>query len=123
MVSATQRGDVLLPPVMPLFNPKRLLRERMKAERRAASAARPDAASHATRNFMSYIPLDAPCIVSVYFPIGDELDTEPLVAALLERNHTVALPVVIGKDAPLEFRAYMPGDALIDGAFGELIHK
>ncbi len=93
----------------------------MKAERRAAAKARPDAASHATRNFLASIPLNDGCLVSLYFPIGDELDTEPLVAALLERNINVALPVVIKKNQPLMFRAYTPGDTLIDGVYGELI--
>lgn len=104
-----------------MFNPKRLLRERMKAERRAAAKARPDAAIHAARNFVASIPVNDATIVSLYYPIGDELDTEPLAAALLERNLNIALPVVVKKGQPLEFRAYTPGDVLIDGAYGELV--
>ena len=111
----------MLPPIAPMFNPKQVLRERMKAERRAAAKARPDAATHAARNFFASIPLDNDAIVSLYYPIKDELDTEPLAAALFERNISVALPIVMGKKQPLVFRAYAPGDTLIDGAYGELV--
>ena len=111
----------MLPPIMPMFNPKQVLRERMKAERRAAAKARPDAAIHAARNFVASIPVNNANVVSLYYPIGDELDTEPLAAALLERDLKIALPVVVQKNAPLEFRAYTPGDALIDGVYGERI--
>lgn len=50
----------------------------------------------------------------------DELDTEPLVAALIERGYRVALPVVETKKAPLVFRRYLPGDELGPGSYGEL---
>lgn len=49
-----------------------------------------------------------------------ELDTEPLVAALIERGMTIALPVVETKQAPLAFRRYRPGDDLGPGSYGEL---
>jgi len=111
----------VLPPIAPMTNPKALLRERMKAERRAAAKARPDAAIHAARNFMASIPIPENAIVSVYYPIKDELDTEPLVAALIEKGASITLPVVTRKKAPLTFRRYAPGDALVDGVYGELI--
>lgn len=110
----------MLPPIAPMLNPKHVLRERMKAERRMAAKARPDAAVHATRNFFASIPIEGGAIVSLYYPIKDELDTEPLAAALFEREIPVALPVVTGKNQPLIFRRYAPGDVLIDGAYGEL---
>ncbi|MHA7871395.1 MAG: 5-formyltetrahydrofolate cyclo-ligase [Hyphococcus sp.] len=111
----------MLPPIAPLAHPKQLLRERMKAERRAAAKARPDAARHAARSFMDAIAIPDHAIVALYYPIKDELDTEPLAAALFERGAAVALPVVTGKNQPLAFRAYKPGDDLIDGAYGEMI--
>ena len=108
-----------------MTNPKRLLRERMRGERRIAAEKRPDAARHAARNFMQAIPLPADDAdnkyVSVYFPIQTELDTEPLAAALIEKNISVALPVTLKKKSPLIFRAYSPGDPLLTGSFGEKI--
>lgn len=111
----------MLPPIAPMANPKALLRERMKAERRAAAKARPDAAVHAARNFMASIPSPEGAIVSVYYPIKDELDTEPLVAALIEKGARIALPIVARKKQPLTFRRYTPGDALVGGVYGELV--
>lgn len=111
----------MLPPIASFLNPKTILRERMKAERRAAAEARPDAAVHAARHFLSAIDRPEDAVISLYFPIGDELDTEPLAAALFEEKTAVALPVVLRKKAPLIFRLYRPGDALIAGAYGEQV--
>lgn len=111
----------MLPPIANLMDPKRILRERMKGERRAAAKARPDAAIHAASNFLSAIDIPEDAIVSLYFPMRDELDTEPLAAALIEKNIVVALPVVARKKQPLQFRRYQPGDDLVDGSYGELV--
>ncbi len=111
----------MLPPIGSFFDPKTVLRERMKGERRAASKARPDAGVHAAANFMKSIPRGESPVVSLYFPMRHELDTEPLVAALIEDGATVALPVVARKKSPLVFRAYTPGDAMIAGSYGEQI--
>ena len=111
----------MLPPIAPLRDPKTILRERMKGERRAAAKTRPDAAIHAARNFLEAIDIPEGAVVSLYYPIKDDLDTEPLVAALIERGVAIALPVTIKKKAPLTFRRYQPGDNLVDGAYGELI--
>mgnify|MGYP001469347594 CR=1 FL=1 len=110
----------MLPPIAAFNDPKALLRERMKGERRAAAKARPDAGVHAAAHFLRAIERPAGTVVSVYYPIRDELDTEPLVASLIEEGTTVALPVVEKKKAPLTFRAYKPGDELTPGPYGEL---
>jgi 5-formyltetrahydrofolate cyclo-ligase len=111
----------MLPPIAPLLNPKRILRERMKAERRAA--IRPDAGRHAARIFMDSIPLPENAVVSLYHPIGEELDTGPLLDALLEKGATIVLPIVEKKRRPLVFRRYIPGDALVAGVYGALTPK
>jgi len=111
----------MFPPISAFVDPKHILRERMKGERRAAAKARPDAGVHAAKNFMSAIDRPAGTIVSLYFPMRDELDTEPLVAALIEEGVSVALPVVVKKKSPLVFRLYQPGDALLAGSYGEQI--
>ncbi|WP_375202033.1 5-formyltetrahydrofolate cyclo-ligase [Hyphococcus sp.] len=111
----------MLPPIASFFDPKNVLRERMKGERKAAAKARPDAGVHAAAHFMNAIPRKEGAVVSLYFPMRHELDTEPLVAALIEDGVTVALPVVARKKSPLVFRAYTPGDALVAGSYGEQI--
>ncbi|MEO1135109.1 MAG: 5-formyltetrahydrofolate cyclo-ligase [Pseudomonadota bacterium] len=111
----------MLPPIAGLLDPKSILRERMKGERRAAAKARPDAAVHAARSFLSAIDRSNKPVVSLYYPIRDELDTEPLASALFEEKTAVALPVVVRKKAPLGFRRYLPGDPLTTGAYGAQI--
>ncbi|MBT8473096.1 MAG: 5-formyltetrahydrofolate cyclo-ligase [Marinicaulis sp.] len=111
----------MLPPIAGIFDKKKLLRERMKLERDHAAAARPDAAVHAARNFMSAIDIADGDVVSLYDPMRNELDPRPLAEALLEKGAIIALPVVRRKKAPLIFRKFTPRDTLIDGAYGEQI--
>lgn len=111
----------MLPPIAPFLDPKHVLRERMKGERRAAAKARPDAGRHAAHNLMQAVNIPEGAIVALYYPIKDELDTEPLAAALAEHKAMIALPVTGGKKTPLTFRLYSPGDNLIPGAYGEKI--
>jgi 5-formyltetrahydrofolate cyclo-ligase len=54
-------------------------------------------------------------VVSAFWPIGDEPDTRPLLAALAERGFRTALPVTISR-APLVFRGWRPGDPTLPGA-------
>lgn len=110
----------MLPPITLFSNPKKILREKMKAERRSAAAARPDAARHAARNFIAALDIPPGAVVSLYHPMGDELSTEPLMEALAGKGARLALPVVARKKAPLAFRAYAPGDGLVDGVYGAL---
>ncbi|MDH5621288.1 MAG: 5-formyltetrahydrofolate cyclo-ligase [Gammaproteobacteria bacterium] len=41
-----------------------------------------------------------------YWPMRGEVDLRPLMRAMLRRNISVALPVIVEKDAPLEFWAW-----------------
>ncbi len=59
-----------------------------------------------------------PVTVATYLPISTELDTAPLVDALINAGHLHALPSVIAQAEPLEFRAWMPGQPLVDGGYG-----
>jgi 5-formyltetrahydrofolate cyclo-ligase len=47
-----------------------------------------------------------------------EMDPAPLLHALLQRGHAVALPVVVARDAPLAFRAWHAGMVLEPGVLG-----
>ncbi|MEL6371832.1 MAG: 5-formyltetrahydrofolate cyclo-ligase [Pseudomonadota bacterium] len=107
-----------IPGIKPMSPEKDLHRLRLKAERKNAKEARPDAPRHAAGNFMGSIPLPAECVVALYHPIGDELDTEPLLDALLEADHKIALPRVAGRKEPLTFHSFVPGDTLKKGKVG-----
>src|SRR5690606_38358929 len=47
-----------------------------------------------------------PCCVGFYWPIRGEPDLRPFVQTLLERGFTSALPIVVEKNAPVEFHRY-----------------
>lgn len=54
----------------------------------------------------------SPCSVGFYWPIRGEPDLRPFIASLLERGFTCALPVVVEKNAPVEFHRYAAGTKL-----------
>jgi 5-formyltetrahydrofolate cyclo-ligase len=56
--------------------------------------------------------------ISCFATFGDELDTAPLIAALLRSGSRLSLPVVAGRGQPLLFRAWRPEDPTAPGAFG-----
>ena len=56
-------------------------------------------------------------ILGVYWPIRAEFDPRPLIDWLIARGSAVALPVVVDKKGPLEYRAWRPGESLVDGVW------
>jgi 5-formyltetrahydrofolate cyclo-ligase len=56
--------------------------------------------------------------LGVYWPFQAEFDPRPLIDRIVAEGFTVALPVVIDKKGPLEYRRWSPGDPLIDGVWG-----
>jgi 5-formyltetrahydrofolate cyclo-ligase len=57
-------------------------------------------------------------VVSLYWPMCDEIDVRELIGGLAADGVQMALPVMAGSDAPLIFREWRTGDALLPGAFG-----
>ncbi len=62
----------------------------------------------------------APEIVAGFWPLESEPDLRPVYEHLHTQGLTVALPVVVKKQSPLEFHAWHPTDTLKPGAFGVL---
>jgi 5-formyltetrahydrofolate cyclo-ligase len=56
--------------------------------------------------------------LGVYWPFQAEFDPRPLVGHLFADGFSAALPVVVDKKGPLEYRAWRPGDPLVDGVWG-----
>jgi 5-formyltetrahydrofolate cyclo-ligase len=56
--------------------------------------------------------------LGVYWPFQGEFDPRPLVEELIKDGFAAALPVVVDKQGPLEYRGWRPGDPLIDGVWG-----
>lgn len=85
----------------------------MRALRRRLAAEAPDAAVRAAANLPEDWPARSAPIYALYHPVGSELD--PSQIRLPGRR---ALPVVVRRDAPLEFRLHAPGDALVPDILG-----
>lgn len=101
------------------------LSERKVQQRRAALKRRKDA--HAARATDAAAALTVRALtafktqdfsIAGYWPLGDEIDCRPLLAALKSTGAQVALPVVAGQGQVLIFRIWTPGDALDQGPFG-----
>ena len=56
-------------------------------------------------------------ILGVYWPFQGEYDPRPLVDWVMAQGSAVALPAVIDKKAPLEYRTWRPGEPLVDGVW------
>jgi 5-formyltetrahydrofolate cyclo-ligase len=98
---------------------KAALRAEMRLRRANLDAPTRAAASLALRDrFLADIALPPNATVAGYAAFGDEIDPLPLMAALHARGYAMALPVVVAKGAALVFRAYAPGDALVQHRFG-----
>ena len=98
---------------------KRALRARMGELRKQRAASEPNtlSADQARDLFLDGLHPPAGAIVSGYWPMRDELDPRPLLRALHERCHTMALPVVGAKAQPLTFRHWTPETPLQEGRF------
>ncbi len=98
---------------------KRQLRGPCETRRAAAArAAGARAGRDAVAIFLAAVTPPQGCVVSGYWPMRDEFDVRPLLAALHQRGHPCALPVVMGRGQALAFRAWSPGDALVEAAYG-----
>lgn len=96
---------------------KRDLRALMRERRADAFALSPDAPLRVRDLFLQGLRLPEGGAVSFYTPQGHEMDPRPLAEALASRGHPLCLPVVTGKNAPLQFRAYAFGDLLEAGVW------
>lgn len=57
--------------------------------------------------------------IGCFWPLGAEPDLRELMAGLADAGKTIALPVIVERNAPLEFWRWRPGDALdTEGLWG-----
>jgi 5-formyltetrahydrofolate cyclo-ligase len=56
--------------------------------------------------------------IAFCWPYRGEVDLRFAIRTLRDRGATAALPVVVGRGCPLEFRAWWPGVAMTAGALG-----
>ncbi|PHS76771.1 MAG: 5-formyltetrahydrofolate cyclo-ligase [Robiginitomaculum sp.] len=99
-------------------NAAKMIRAKLAAEQPGAGIELlrhwPDAGNRARGNRAHR---DKMCIAA-YIPIHSEIDVWPLMRALEDAGHSLALPCIKRKAHPLEFRCFALGDKLRRGAFG-----
>lgn len=96
---------------------KRIMRREAMA-RRGEVAVPEDAAGQLIDNLLASGAVPEGAAVSGFWPIGSEIDLRPLLMALAGHGHAVALPVVVGRERPLVFRAWREGDAVAERQWG-----
>lgn len=71
-----------------------------------------------TGHLLAAFPMLESLILSFYWPFNGEVDARVAVHRLRTLGAITALPVVVAKRAPLEFREWSPGTATLPGVFG-----
>lgn len=103
-----------------MSNNKAVLRREAKKIRKALKdkggfAGIEQATDHAK---MLLKAVDPSVTIGLYYPLGDEMETRLLAQSLQTMGRQTALPVVAGKDQPLQFKHWEIGDPLVTGAYG-----
>ncbi len=97
---------------------RQLCRERRRTRRESNSSA---LAEKVCSRFFDEIGLRADVKVAAYWPRADEFDVRPLLRALHRRGHDCGLPVVMGPEQALKFRAWHPGASLQTAEFDIMV--
>jgi 5-formyltetrahydrofolate cyclo-ligase len=101
------------------MNEKQRLRKELLAARKAMpleeKAWRDEAIGRHLLDWLEAHPVKS---MGVYWPHAGEPDLTAVYAELAARGMTLALPVVVKRDAPLVFYAWRPGEALVKDAHG-----
>ena len=105
------------PPEKPLAERKAEARRLALAKRKGADPAGVHGAALA-RHVLALCPPPPDAVVAGYWPMGDEMDVRPLLAALAQRGNALVLPVTPPRGHPLLFRRWRPGEALRPGPLG-----
>lgn len=101
--------------------------KRWRREQRAALLARREAVpvdrrraldERITRFLIEGFPQLAGLTIGFYWPYRGEFDPRLAVLHFRKAGSVAALPVVVRKAAPLEFRRWWPGAPVTEGAFG-----
>lgn len=85
-----------------------------EARARAHGAAGAAAGAKLAANGLGFLGQE-PATVSGFKPFADEIDVLPLMARLAGEGWRTALPVVAGRNKPLVFRAWAPGEPTVAG--------
>ncbi len=92
---------------------KAALRDRMRRLRAEQDPAA--AGARLAAHLLERLPPPAGAVVAGYWPLAGEIDIRPLLHALHERGHEIALPETPPVGAPLAFHRWRPGATLTEG--------
>ena len=93
-------------------------RRRLLASRTGTSAAERRAWGRAIEAQLYAVLTERPGItLGIYWSFQAEFDPRPLVERLIAEGFAAALPVVVDKKGPLEYRLWRPGDPLVNGVW------
>ena len=96
---------------------RRAERGRLIAERMALSPAMRRSAGERITATLQDVLSTRPGVLGVYWPFRAEFDPRPLIETVVAAGRVVALPVVVDKKGPLEYRSWKPGEALAAGVW------
>jgi 5,10-methenyltetrahydrofolate synthetase len=97
---------------------RRAERQRLIADRLAMSSqVRHEHARRMAEELEAIVPQGRDTVVSVYWPFRGEPNLVPWMSTVVQRQMRVALPVVIARNQPLEFREWQPGVPLARGVW------
>ena len=96
---------------------RRAERERLIALRMALPPAERRAAGERIAASIRDVLAGRSGVLGVYWPFRAEFDPRPLIDALVEAGRPIALPVVVDRKGPLEYRAWKPGETLTAGVW------
>ena len=102
----------------PASSSKADLRTAALAAREALSGEQRDAAAQAVAARGLPVEIARGIIVSGYSPIRSEIDPFPLMEKLAAQGARLALPVILARGKSLVFRAWSPGDRMMQGPLG-----
>jgi 5-formyltetrahydrofolate cyclo-ligase len=92
-------------------------RERLIALRQGLPAADRRRASERILAGLVTLLAERPGVLGVYWPFRAEFDPRPVIDWAVAAGREVALPVVVDKKGPLQYRAWRPGEPLVDGVW------
>jgi 5-formyltetrahydrofolate cyclo-ligase len=98
---------------------KSALRTRLLTARKAMTPAAKTAAEAAIcARLLAWLQTQQIASIGVYHPIRQEPDLYPAYNALSAQGVHLSLPIIRGKELPLEFVRWTPGETLIKDAMG-----
>jgi 5-formyltetrahydrofolate cyclo-ligase len=96
---------------------RRAERERLIAWRQAAPPADRRRWSERIDAELRNAITEIPGALGVYWPFRAEFDPRGLIDWAVASGRPVALPVVVDRKGPLEYRSWRPGEPLVDGVW------